>query len=83
MRLLTKGREQKGWAAPMVCIVDDAGGCGAELLVEEADITCVMQRDYTGSSEGYYCWFECTECGCETDCTEELPSSVQERREKR
>jgi hypothetical protein len=69
MKVIKKGRPQKGWAAQFTCTgeSDTGGGCGAVLLVEQDDI-------YTFMTGGSYCEnadetnyaFTCSECGVET-----------------
>lgn len=73
MKVLKKGRAQKGWAGEFTCTGagNGGGGCGAKLLVEEGDVYQTQNTDLTGSTD-YYLTFKCPECGVETD----LPSSV-------
>ena len=68
MKVLKKGRPQKGWSAEFVCTGtgNGGGGCGAKLLVEEADLYQTSSSDYTGDTD-YYVTFRCSECGVETD----------------
>lgn len=73
MKVLEKGREQKGWSKDFECTGDGngGGGCGAKLLVEQDDVymTYSHARDET---TGYHT-FMCPECGVETD----IPSSIR------
>lgn len=75
MKVMEKGRPQKGWSTEAVCTGkgNGDGGCGAKLLVEQADIyrTASHCRDETD----YYETFQCPECGVETDL-KGVPSSV-------
>jgi len=69
MKLIKKGRDQKGWATEIFCTGDSesGGGCGALLLVEQDDI-------FTYRTGGSYCEegndvdyaFICSECGLQT-----------------
>lgn len=67
MKVLEKGRPQKGWATEARCTGqgNGNGGCGAKLLVEQADVfqTSSSARDETD----YFATFECPECGVRTD----------------
>ena len=73
MKVLEKGRPQKGWATEATCTGhgNGGGGCGAKLLVEEGDLYQTAHHSYDGSSD-YYTTFKCPECGVETD----LPDSI-------
>lgn len=67
MKILKPGREQKGWAKELKCTGagNDGGGCGALLLVEEADI---FQTSSSALHEtDYYITFKCAACGVFTD----------------
>jgi hypothetical protein len=68
MKVLKKGRAQKGWATEASCTGsgNGGGGCGAKLLVEEADIYMTSSSHYDGSNEAYVT-FRCPDCGVETD----------------
>lgn len=67
MRILAHGRPQKGWSEEFVCTGkgNGGGGCGAKLLVEQADVfrTCSTHRDETD----HFNTFRCPECGVKTD----------------
>ena len=67
MKVVKKGRAQKGWAQEFTCTGkgNGNGGCGAVLLVEEGDLyqTC---NSCMGETE-YYTTFKCACCGVETD----------------
>lgn len=79
MKVVKKGRPQKGWAKEFTCTGkgNGGGGCGAVLLVEEGDFYQTCRSFYDGSTERYTT-FRCTECGVETD-VEGVPSSVVRR----
>jgi hypothetical protein len=67
MKVLKKGRSQKGWSTKAKCTGsgNGDGGCGAELLVEEDDLfrTESHARDETTT----YVTFTCADCGILTD----------------
>ena len=71
MKVLEKGRPQKGWSVTAKCTGNGngGGGCGAKLLVEQGDIykTSSSIRDETD----YFATFQCPECFVLTD----LPDS--------
>jgi hypothetical protein len=75
MRVLKKGREQKGWATEATCTGkgNGNGGCGALLLVEQGDLfhTYRCARDETDT----FTTFRCCECGVLTDI--DVPSHIQ------
>jgi hypothetical protein len=84
MKVIKKGREQKGWSKEYKCTGkgNGGGGCGAILLVSEGDLYQTASHHYDGSSE-YYTTFRCPCCSVQTD-VEDVPSSVKVRmREKR
>jgi len=72
MKVIKKGRPQKGWAKEFECTGagNGYGGCCAILLVEQADVytTESHARDETTT----YNTFKCPECGTETDIAEYL-----------
>lgn len=92
MKVLKKGRPQKGWSAEIKCTGagNDGGGCGAKLLVEQADLykTYTHCRDETDE----HVTFKCCECGVETDLSrsqcppyeivDELPDKKRHRSRK-
>lgn len=67
MKVLKKGRPQKGWASEFECTGEgnDGGGCGAKLLVEQGDLfkTYSHARDETTE----YVTFICSGCVVLTD----------------
>jgi hypothetical protein len=79
MRVLEKGREQKGWATETHCTGkgNGDGGCKAKLLVEEGDLYVTMRncRDETD----YFITFKCCECSVETDLGSSVPSNIRTR----
>jgi len=68
VKVLEKGREQSGWAAEFICTGNGngGGGCGAKLLVEEADVYLTSRSSYDGETESFTT-FKCCDCGVETD----------------
>lgn len=84
MKVLEKGREQKGWAKEFECTAHRNGdeGCGAKLLVEEADIVYTgSKHSYGDTYPDYFYGFVCPECGCVTD-VDDLPSRITNKLEK-
>jgi hypothetical protein len=84
MKVLEKGRTQKGWSTEIVCTGAGFGGegCGAKLLVEQPDLYTVL--DGTGYAEGlnFAAAFTCSECGVETKLGE-IPTQVLRKLPKR
>ncbi len=76
MKVLQKGREQKGWSTECLCTGkgNGGGGCGAKLLVEQPDLYITASHHYDGSSERYTT-FQCPECGVESDI-DSAPSNI-------
>ena len=74
MKVLKKGRKQKGWAKKCTCTGagNGGGGCGAILLIEQDDVFMTESHHYDGSDE-YYNTFKCVECDVLTDIEEHLP----------
>lgn len=76
MKILKRGRKQKGWSTKATCtgLGNGNGGCGAELLVERDDLfrTESHARDETTT----YTTFKCKACGVLTDL-EDVPYEVQ------
>jgi hypothetical protein len=62
MKVLKKGRPQKGWAIEKECTGkgNGDGGCKAKLLVEEGDVYVTASSHYDGSTD-YYFTFRCPE----------------------
>lgn len=87
MKIIKKGREQKGWASEFECTGsgNGDGGCGAILLVEEEDV-------YLTSSSAlheidYYNTFKCCACGVLTDIPDrdfpgQLRTKLHEKRRR-
>lgn len=67
MKVLKAGREQKGWASKQECTGagNGYGGCGAELLVEQADV--FQTESHARDETTYYNTFKCCACGTWTD----------------
>lgn len=63
MRLLERGNPQKGWAVKKRCtgVGNGNGGCGALLLVEQADV--FFTESHARDETTRYATFECSECG--------------------
>jgi len=82
MKVLVKGRPQKGWSVEAVCTGEGngKGGCGAKLLVEEDDVF-KTQASVMGEVT-WYITFRCPECQVLTDLddsdrrTDEVPAHV-------
>lgn len=77
MKVLKKGRPQKGWAKEYTCTGygNGGGGCGAQLLVEQHDVF-VTHSSAMGESE-YHNTFRCVECGVLTDIKDSLSFSAR------
>lgn len=82
MRVLKKGRPQKGWSSEFSCTGkgNGGGGCGARLLVSQYDLYETRSTDYGGGTD-YYTTFSCPECGVETDV--DVPVSARGTRPPR
>lgn len=81
MKVLKPGRVQKGWAKEYKCTGagNGHGGCGAELLVEQADVYMTHCYDYGGGHEVFNT-FRCP-CGVQTDIDASLPFQPRSREE--
>ena len=79
MKVIEKGRDQKGWSKEFVCTGNGngGGGCGAKLLVEEGDLYHTYHHDHGGGTDTFTT-FRCCQCNVQTDVT--VPSSVKVRR---
>lgn len=77
MKVLKRGRQQKGWAITCHCTGEGngGGGCGAQLLVEQGDVYMTGRSYFDGSSDTF-ATFTCQECGCETDVAKGVPTRV-------
>lgn len=77
MRVISKGRKQEGWAHRGVCTGagNGGGGCGAELMVEQAD--AYQTRTHNRDELTAYATFMCIACGVETD-DPTMPSKAHE-----
>ncbi len=67
MKVLKKGRPQKGWTKEYKCTGkgNKGGGCGALLQVEEDDLFLTQSHARDEITE--YISFRCCECGVITD----------------
>lgn len=67
MKVIQKGREQRGWSVEAKCTGagNGNGGCGAVLLVEIGDVF-ETQRNCMNETD-YFTTFRCPECGVLTD----------------
>jgi hypothetical protein len=78
MKVIEKGRPQKGWSKEFVCTGkgNRDGGCQAKLLVEFDDLFRTFHTDMTGARV-VFLTFKCAECGVLTDIpTKEWPSTT-------
>ena len=76
MKVIRRGRTQKGWAREEKCtgIGYGEGGCGAELLVEEEDMYLHKYSDGEGGTESCIS-FKCCECGVWSEM-KKVPSAI-------
>lgn len=67
MKVLKKGKPQKGWAKNYKCTGkgNKGGGCGALLRVEEDDL--FLTFSHAGNETTTYIGFKCCDCGVLTD----------------
>ena len=87
MKVIKKGRKQKGWAKEFKCTNHGNGncGCGALLLVEENDILYTGSRhSYGDTYPEYYYGFQCPECNSITDfkISDNIPIRITSKLEK-
>jgi hypothetical protein len=68
MKIIKKGRPQKGWAKEFTCTGagNGGGGCNAVLLVEKDDVYLTHCYDYGGGHDVFNT-FRCPQCKVETD----------------
>lgn len=68
MKVIKAGRQQHGWSKEFECTGtgNGGGGCGATLLVEEADLFHTSRSSYDGETD-YFVTFKCCSCGVLTD----------------
>lgn len=80
MKVLEKGRPQKGWATQAKCTGkgNGGGGCGALLLVEQGDLFWTYSSHYNETDE--FVTFKCVECGVNTDLSN-VPYDARPKRE--
>jgi hypothetical protein len=71
MKVVKKGRKQKGWSKEFECTGNGngGGGCGAILLVEQDDFF-KTERSYMGRDIDYFITFQCPDCEVLTDVPE-------------
>lgn len=71
MKVIKKGRPQKGWAKECECTGagNNKKGCGAILLVEQADLFYTYSS-CMGRDETYHVTFQCPECTQFTDLSD-------------
>lgn len=76
MKVIKRGRSQRGWSKEFECTGkgNGGGGCGAKLLVSENDLYMTSSSHYDGSTD-YYITFCCSCCGVETDI-KDVPSRI-------
>jgi hypothetical protein len=79
VKVIKKGRAQKGWAKEFTCTGrgNGDGGCGALLLVEQADVFQTSSSHYDGSTD-YYNTFKCV-CGVLTDIVGSIPFTARQK----
>ena len=77
MKVIKKGRSQKGWSKEFKCTGNGNGngGCGAILLVEQNDV--FKTRNHCRDETTVYNTFKCVECGVLTDI-ESVPFTPRE-----
>lgn len=75
MKVLKKGRAQRGWSQEYICTGkgNGGGGCGAKLLVEFPDLY-MTYSSCLGESESHVT-FRCVECTVQTDISYSGPDS--------
>lgn len=80
MKVIKKGREQRGWAMEKICDGHGfgGGGCGARVLVEEDDVYATSRGDGEGGNE-YFRTFRCCECGVQNNFKTSEASPVWDR----
>lgn len=79
MKVIKKGRDQKGWSKEYECTGkgNSGGGCGAKLLVSEDDFFMTSHSYYDGSTDRYIT-FECPCCKVWTD-VDNVPGLIWEK----
>ena len=67
MKVIARGTPQRGWAKELGCTGkgNGAGGCGAQLLVEQDDV--FRTASFAMGECTAYATFRCCECGVWTD----------------
>jgi hypothetical protein len=80
VKVIEKGTGQEGWSTKATCTGrgNGDGGCGAKLLVEEADVFRT-ESHAMGETDVYYT-FECCECHVRTDLNDtKVPHHVKSK----
>jgi hypothetical protein len=80
MKVIKKGRKQKGWSKECTCTGNGngGGGCKAKLLVERDDLFHTY-RNYMGRDEDWFITFRCSECEVLTDIPDgQAPFNAQD-----
>jgi hypothetical protein len=77
MKVLKKGRGQKGWSIEATCTGagNGGGGCGALLLVEQDDLFKTFITSFCEPPDVCVS-FVCSECGVMTDIEDSVPIYV-------
>lgn len=73
MKVIKKGRDQRGWSGNFECTGrgNGGGGCGAVLLVEQSDLFKTSRGDYVNPVTSICVTFQCSECDIMTDIYED------------
>lgn len=76
MKVITPGRDQRGWAREETCTGhgNGRGGCGAVLLVEQGDLYKTQSHSFDETET--FITFQCVACGVQTDI-KGVPYAVQ------
>jgi hypothetical protein len=79
VKLIKKGRPQRGWAKQITCTGkgNGRGGCGAVLMVEEGDLFQTSRQCVGDDYPDIFVTFKCSECGVLTDI-KNYPGDVHE-----
>jgi hypothetical protein len=83
MKVVKKGRPQKGWSKEFKCTGqgNGDGGCGAKLLVEQDDVFETSRSSYGDPAPEKFATFSCCECGVLTDIKGGVTFSIPSKRE--
>jgi len=79
MKVLEKGREQRGWAAEYHCTGkgNGDGGCNAKLLVEEGDL--FLTESHARDETSRYLTFCCPDCKVLTDIDDDMHYKINRK----